>query len=63
MVAPAVNGWLIEVHNGGAQGYYLGYTVTALLQIAGGLAGLLLLWPGCERARLASNRPAFSVRT
>jgi MFS transporter, ACS family, D-galactonate transporter len=34
-------------------GYYHGYAIAALVQIAGGLAGLLLLWPASQTAQLS----------
>ena len=33
-------------------GYMTGFTINAVIMIASGLLGLLLLWPNTERARL-----------
>jgi hypothetical protein len=42
-------------------GYMTGFTINAVIMIISGLLGLLLLWPGAERARLrrASPKPEF----
>jgi MFS family permease len=53
IVAPYVNGTVIEKASTPLAGYYYGYTINALVQIAGGLAGLLLLWPEAQTARLS----------
>lgn len=39
-----------------------GFTINAVVMIASGLLGLLLLWPNAERARLmgAARRPKFA---
>lgn len=59
ILAPIVNGAMIEKASPPLAGYYYGYAITALVQIAGGVAGLLLLWPASHMAqlsRLASAR-------
>ena len=33
-------------------GYMTGFTINAVIMVASGLLGLLLLWPNTERARL-----------
>jgi predicted MFS family arabinose efflux permease len=43
--APIVTGSVIESAATVLQGYYTGYTITGFVQLLGGLAGLLLLWP------------------
>jgi MFS family permease len=59
ILAPVVNGTMIQTASTPLEGYYNGYLVAAMVQIAGGLAGLLLLWPAFESAqqsRLASAK-------
>jgi hypothetical protein len=36
-------------------GYLTGFTINAVILIASGLLGLLLLWPNTERARLMAQ--------
>jgi hypothetical protein len=38
-------------------GYLTGFTINAVIMIASGLLGLLLLWPNTERARLIGEVP------
>jgi hypothetical protein len=38
-------------------GYLTGFTINAVILIASGLLGLLLLWPNTERARLMGEVP------
>jgi MFS family permease len=47
--APIVTGSVIESAASPRDGYYMGYTITALFQLLGGVAGLLLLWPAEHR--------------
>jgi MFS family permease len=51
IVAPFVTGTVVENASTPLVGYYHGYAITALVQIAGGLAGLLLLWPASQTAQ------------
>jgi hypothetical protein len=51
VLAPAVNGSVIESAATLLQGYTAGYRITALVQIFGGLAGLLLLRPAADAVR------------
>jgi MFS family permease len=51
IVAPFVTGTVVENASNPLAGYYHGYAITALVQIAGGLAGLLLLWPASQTAQ------------
>jgi MFS family permease len=43
--SPILTGSLIETAATVLEGYYAGYMITGLVQLLGGLAGLLLLWP------------------
>jgi MFS family permease len=59
IVAPLVTGTAVENASTPLLGYYHGYLITALVQIAGGLAGLLLLWPASQtvqRSRWSAAR-------
>jgi len=58
VLAPAVNGSVIESAATLLEGYNAGYRITALVQIFGGLAGLLLLRPAAETARQLRLIPA-----
>jgi len=61
ILAPAVNGGVIESATTLVQGYNAGYRITALVQIFGGLAGLLLLRPAAETARHLPLLPATTT--
>ncbi|MGY3620341.1 MFS transporter [Bradyrhizobium sp. USDA 10063] len=52
IVAPAVMGSVIQHAGNLFDGYMTGFTINAVIMIASGLLGLLLLWPNTERARL-----------
>ena len=39
------------------EGYMTGFTINAVIMVASGLLGLLLLWPNTERARLLAQQP------
>ncbi len=43
-------------------GYMTGFTINAVILVASGVLGLLLLWPNTERARLmaAMRQPKFA---
>ncbi|MBV8133989.1 MAG: MFS transporter [Alphaproteobacteria bacterium] len=58
ILAPAVNGSVIESAATLVQGYNAGYRITAVVQMFGGLAGLLLLRPAAETARQIRLVPA-----
>jgi len=63
IVAPAVMGKVIQNAGGMLEGYMTGFTINAVIMIASGLLGLLLLWPNTERARLmeqAAQQPKFA---
>jgi MFS family permease len=53
IVAPAVNGSVIEGAATALEGYEKGYMITALIQICCGSAAMLLLWLRWETARQA----------
>jgi MFS family permease len=61
IVAPFVMGSVIQRAATPTDGYMTGFTINAVIMIISGLLGLLLLWPGAERARLrrASPKPEF----
>jgi hypothetical protein len=44
------------------EGYMTGFTINAVILVASGLLGLLLLWPNTERARLLAQQaqPKFA---
>ncbi len=46
--APIVTGSVIETAATALEGYYTGYTISGLVQLLGGLAGLVLLWPTAQ---------------
>ena len=60
VVAPYVNGSVIE--NGATllDGYQTGYLVCGAAQVLGGVAGLLLMWPAADQARIRRHRIAAS---
>ena len=58
MLAPAVMGNVIQHSATMFEGYMTGYTINATILVASGLAGLLLLWPNTERARLMGRQAA-----
>jgi MFS family permease len=57
ILAPAVMGRVIQHAGGLLEGYMTGFTINAVIMIASGLLGLLLLWPNTERARLLGEVP------
>jgi MFS family permease len=64
IIAPYVMGNIIQGSGNMLDGYMKGFTINACVMIASGVAGLLLLWPNTERARLtgseAAQRPKFA---
>lgn len=62
VVAPYLNGSLIEGAATLMAGYQKGYLVCAGMQIAGGVAGLLLMWPAADQARIRRHRIAAVTR-
>ena len=57
ILAPSVMGSVIQHAAGLLDGYMTGFTINAVILIASGLLGLLLLWPNTERARLMGQAP------
>src|SRR4051812_40360134 len=57
ILAPFVMGKVIQNAATPMQGYLTGFTINAVILIASGLLGLLLLWPNTERARLLLQKP------
>src|SRR6195256_5672132 len=62
IVAPSVMGSVIQRAAVPLDGYMMGFTINAVIMIASGLLGLLLLWPNTERARLLAQaaQPKFA---
>ena len=62
ILAPTVMGRVIKYAATPIDGYMTGFTINAVIMVASGLAGLLLLWPNSERARLraAAQQPKFA---
>jgi MFS family permease len=54
--APLVMGSMVQRAATPLEGYFTGFLINAVILIIAGLAGLLLLWPNSEKARL--TRPA-----
>lgn len=63
IIAPYVSGSLIEGATTVLDGYQQGYMVSAGAQIAGGIAGLLLMWPAADRERIRQHRLAAAPAT
>ncbi|MBI5262962.1 MAG: MFS transporter [Bradyrhizobium sp.] len=57
IIAPSVMGSVIQHAGGLLEGYMTGFTINAVIMVASGLLGLLLLWPNTERARLMRTAP------
>ena len=55
LLAPAVTGRILDSAATPLEGYLLGFRVLAIILIASGLLGLLLLRPNTERKRLAKS--------
>jgi hypothetical protein len=56
-LAPSVMGSVIQHAAVPLDGYMTGFMINAVILVASGLLGLLLLWPNTERARLMSQAP------
>ena len=57
ILAPSVMGSVIQHAATPLEGYMTGFTINAVIMIASGLLGLLLLWPNTERARMMGEVP------
>src|ERR1700716_4321240 len=57
ILAPNVMGSVIQGAATPLDGYITGFTINAVVMVASGLLGLLLLWPNTERARLIGEVP------
>src|SRR4029077_2508389 len=57
ILAPAVMGSVIQHAAVPLDGYMTGFNINAVILVASGLLGLLLLWPNTERARLMAQAP------
>ncbi len=57
ILAPSVMGSVIQRAAVPLDGYLTGFTINAVIMVASGLLGLLLLWPNTERARLMAQAP------
>jgi MFS family permease len=62
IIAPTVMGSVIQRATVPLDGYMTGFTINAVVMVASGLLGLLLLWPNTERARLLAQaaQPKFA---
>jgi MFS family permease len=62
ILAPSVMGSVIQHAAVPLDGYMTGFTINAVIMVASGLLGLLLLWPNTERARLLAQaaQPKFA---
>jgi MFS transporter, ACS family, D-galactonate transporter len=62
ILAPSVMGSVIQRAAVPLDGYMTGFTINAVVMVASGLLGLLLLWPNTERARLEAQaaQPKFA---
>jgi MFS family permease len=62
ILAPLVMGSMIQRASNQLDGYLAGFTINAVILIASGVLGLLLLWPNTERARLmtGARQPRFA---
>ena len=57
ILAPTVMGSVIQRAAVPLDGYMTGFTINAVILVASGLLGLLLLWPNTERTRLTGEQP------
>lgn len=58
IIAPSVMGSVIQHAGSTIDGYMTGFTINAVIMVASGLLGLLLLWPNTEKARLTRGTVA-----
>jgi MFS family permease len=57
VIAPLVMGTVIQRAGSMIDGYMAGFTINAVIMVASGVLGLLLLWPNTEKARLTRGAP------
>jgi MFS family permease len=62
VIAPYANGSVIEGAATMLDGYQTGYMICAGMQVAGGICGLLLMWPAKDRERVRTHRIAMGSR-
>jgi MFS family permease len=62
IIAPLTMGSVIKHAATPIDGYMTGFTINAVIMVASGLLGLLLLWPNSERVRLLAQatQPKFA---
>ena len=62
IMAPAAMGSVIQHASSPLEGYMSGFTINAMVLMASGCLGLLLLWPNVERVRLMGEgrQPKFA---
>jgi MFS family permease len=62
IIAPLTMGAVIKHAATPLEGYMTGFTINAVIMVASGVLGLVLLWPNTERARLAAaaTQPKFA---
>jgi MFS family permease len=62
ILAPLVMGSMVQRAATPLEGYFAGFTINAVILIVAGLAGLLLMWPNTEKARLARGAGGTMVQ-
>ena len=62
IMAPAVMGSVIQHASSPLEGYMSGFTINAMVLMASGCLGLLLLWPNVERVRLMGEGASAEIR-
>jgi MFS family permease len=61
IIAPWVMGSVLQHASSLLHGYVVGYAINGAVLIVSGIAGLLLLWPNTERARLLRSSEPVSL--
>ncbi|WP_234832204.1 MFS transporter [Rhodopseudomonas palustris] len=61
IIAPWVMGSVLQHSASPLHGYIVGYAINGAVMIVSGVAGLLLLWPNTERARLLQSAEPVSL--
>jgi MFS family permease len=62
VIAPYLNGSVIEGAATVLDGYQTGYLICAGMQVAGGICGLSLMRPAADRARVTGHRIAIAAK-